>query len=108
MKPIVTLSKIKFRFSKEATCIALTADIWTSCASDSYLGVTAHYLSEVFDPIQITLGIHHFPGAHTGEAIADFLKEIILKWDIKEQVTIHEKFDLYQTNTIIKDYCNHN
>lgn len=40
---------------KETSIVALTADVWTSIATESYLGVTCHFLAEDWQMKSYTL-----------------------------------------------------
>ena len=41
---------------------------------DSYIGITLHWLTEMFILKRATVGIVHFTGSHTAAAIADQIK----------------------------------
>lgn len=50
-----------------APAISFTTDMWTSqCAMDSYMSVTAHWISEDFNRKSALLICEHFEGPHTG------------------------------------------
>ena len=48
--------------------IALTMDIWTNLQMKSFLGVTAHYISE-WQLKSVMLSCHRVKGSHTAENI---------------------------------------
>ncbi len=46
--------------------IACTGDFWTSIANQAYMGITAHYVTEEFEPKQVLLAFKPFPEDKTG------------------------------------------
>ncbi|CAD7093244.1 unnamed protein product [Hermetia illucens] len=72
--------------------ICLTTDVWTEThQTRSFLGVTAHYVSNDTDDLKlqgVTLGVYELEERHTGENLAQKLKEICTKWNIKDDVVI--------------------
>ncbi|CAD7082645.1 unnamed protein product [Hermetia illucens] len=71
--------------------ICLTTDVWTETHQTSFLGVTAHYVSNDTDDLKlqgVTLGVYELEERHTGENLAQKLKEICTKWNIKDDVVI--------------------
>ena len=57
--------------------ISLTADIWSSCAKQSYLGVTAYFIDSDWTMQHILLDVLPFGHPHTGEAIKEAIKDIL-------------------------------
>ena len=59
----------KVKVSEEldaATAVAITADFWTSVATDSYLGVTAHFISPLWQLESRVLQTREMTEQHTG------------------------------------------
>lgn len=67
------LSKIEY--------VSTTADVWSN-RHYSYMGLSAHYISEDLKRQSVLLACEHFKGSHTGERVADIIYEK------------HEDFDL--------------
>jgi len=59
----------------ESVSVCTTADIW-SCLKKSYMGVTAHFISEQMTRVSVALACKRFKGAHTYDAIAEMLVNI--------------------------------
>jgi hypothetical protein len=54
----------------EALSISITYDLWTSRASESYIGVTAHWCDETPQLRHACVLVKRLIGSHTGQAIA--------------------------------------
>ena len=67
---------------KEPSHIALTTDIWTSVATQSYITVTAHFVSSNWELRTYLLQTMNFPESHTAENIGDKLKDILSNFGI--------------------------
>ena len=68
-----------------ADSVAITADIWTSIATDNYLTVTIHYLNEEWEMKSIFSGTLPLLDSHTADNLATWIKEMVkgeLKWKI--------------------------
>lgn len=63
--------------------LALTTDIWSSCANDAYLSLTGHFLTEQWESISCILSTCPFPGQHTAVNIVEKIKEILETYSIK-------------------------
>lgn len=61
--------------------IALTTDIWTDINTQSYLGVTAHYILD-YTKKTVMIGISELDDRHTSDNLKEWLLEIIEKWNI--------------------------
>jgi hypothetical protein len=68
--------------------VHLTADIWsTRACNSSCLGVTLHF----FDPVEkkretFAIACRHFPSPHTGERIADMVRQIASEFGILDKL----------------------
>lgn len=58
---------------KETDSIALTTDIWTSVATEAYLGVTCHFLGEDWEMESYSLIKIPLEERHTAANIAEWL-----------------------------------
>ena len=54
--------------------IALTHDGWTSCATESYDTITAHFINKDWELRTAVLHTSKVEGSYTGEHIAEQLK----------------------------------
>ena len=59
---------------KTATAVALTQDRWTSCATESFLAVTAHFIDPQWNLKAAVLQTKKVEGSHTAENIAQSLE----------------------------------
>jgi hypothetical protein len=71
---------------KTAQSISLTTDLWTSRSKHGYLGLTATWINQNFEILDVLLEITYFPAPHTAEAIADVINNSIKKWKIEDRV----------------------
>ncbi|XP_045166018.2 E3 SUMO-protein ligase ZBED1-like [Mercenaria mercenaria] len=62
--------------------LAITHDGWTSCATESYDTVTAHFINSNWELRSAVLQTTKVEGSHTGEHIAERLKEMVSDWNI--------------------------
>ncbi|KAK0134110.1 Zinc finger BED domain-containing protein 1 [Merluccius polli] len=78
---------------KETECVALTTDIWTSVATEAYLGVTCHFLGEDWEMKSLSLTTMPLEERHTAANIADWLEETTAKFQIpfeKVKAVVHD------------------
>lgn len=72
-----------------ATYVSLTTDIWTcSHNNDSFISLTAHWITANFKQKSAMLHCKHFPMSHTGENIRDIFYKMFEEWHL-ETSTIH-------------------
>nr|XP_010769264.1 PREDICTED: uncharacterized protein LOC104945316 [Notothenia coriiceps] len=65
--------------------VAITVDGWTSCATDSYVTVTAHYIDDEWVLQNHVLQTRVFNEAHTGNNLAMLLQEVCREWKIEDK-----------------------
>lgn len=65
--------------------VALTVDGWTSCATDSYITVTVHYVDEDWVMQSHVLQTRVFNEAHTGSNLAALLREVCRDWKVDDK-----------------------
>ncbi|CAB3234982.1 unnamed protein product [Arctia plantaginis] len=70
----------------ETVTACITTDCWTSNNNDSFVAVTAHYISPKFKFKSILLDCKGCPGSHTSELLAQQIKGIVLKWNLLDKV----------------------
>ncbi|CAB4011938.1 zinc finger BED domain-containing 1-like [Paramuricea clavata] len=66
--------------------VALTSDLWTSRATESYLTVTCHYLTSSWVLQSRVLETFAFKSSHTAENIAASFLRVAKSWEISEKV----------------------
>ena len=77
----------------QGNIIALTTDIWTSRATQSFATTTAHFINKEWDLTSCVLETIHFPGHHTGISISE-----------KIQGTLgHYNVDVRQISAVVHD-----
>ena len=65
--------------------LALTSDIWTSRATQAYVTITAHYITEDWRIQSYVLCTCEMPEKHTGVNIATRLREVAEMWNIDDK-----------------------
>ncbi|XP_077080800.1 E3 SUMO-protein ligase ZBED1-like [Siphateles boraxobius] len=70
--------------------VALTCDAWTSRATESYVTITVHHITDEWKLESCVLQTRAMYDSHTGENIAAVLKEAVAEWrlDIKDPVLV--------------------
>ena len=71
---------------KQVRCVNLTTDMWTSRATQGYLALTAHGLTDNFEFVSVLLETVHMPQSHSGENMADEIMSIVDSWGLKGKV----------------------
>ena len=69
-------------FQHKVNYVALTGNVWTSIATNSYLTVTAHYLDE-WEMKSIVLGTLPLSESHTGVNLAGWVKDLVFDFNIE-------------------------
>lgn len=67
---------------QETDSIAFTTDIWTSVATEAYLGVTCHYFGEDWEMLSHCLTVMPFEERHTAANITEWTEDVTAKFDI--------------------------
>ncbi|XP_077386781.1 E3 SUMO-protein ligase ZBED1-like [Festucalex cinctus] len=65
--------------------VALTVDGWTSCATDSYITVTAHHIDMEWEMQNFVLQTRAFRESHTGANLAELLRDVSREWKIGDK-----------------------
>ncbi|CAK1591180.1 unnamed protein product [Parnassius mnemosyne] len=81
-----TLNEVKTRVSLDASSVCLTTDCWTSSQTESYIGVTVHYIDKNFEPQQILLECKGLNETHTSANLAKKLKRVTDEWNLTHKV----------------------
>lgn len=80
-----TLIKCKLIIFK-AHRVCLTTDCWTSRNNESFMAVTAHFITDDFFSKSMLLSCTSFSESHTSVNIAQELKNIMDEWNINQKV----------------------
>ncbi|KAM8766859.1 E3 SUMO-protein ligase ZBED1-like [Acanthopagrus schlegelii] len=78
---------------QETNSIALTTDIWTSIATEAYMGVTCHYIGKNWNMVSHSLTTMPLEERHTASNIAEWIEEVTAKFDIpakKIKAVVHD------------------
>lgn len=73
---------------KKACRVALTCDAWTSVATQSYVTVTAHFVSEGrngWELVSYVLQTRVMTDSHTGANVAELLQKVAEEWQITDK-----------------------
>ena len=73
---------LKEKLKLEANGLAFTTDIWTSCSNDSYISLTAHFITHSWQMVSCILATSPFPRQHTAVNIIEKLKEIMQSYEL--------------------------
>lgn len=69
----------------KAERVALTCDAWTSRATESYVTITSHYISDQWKLVSHVLQTRVMYKSHSGSNIADLLENAVEEWSITEK-----------------------
>lgn len=69
------------------TAVCLTTDGWTSVNTDSFIGVTAHFIDGSSKLCSYLLGLIEYNERHTAENLRDMLLELTREWGINNKIT---------------------
>uniref|UniRef100_A0A668ALH7 BED-type domain-containing protein n=1 Tax=Myripristis murdjan TaxID=586833 RepID=A0A668ALH7_9TELE len=81
-------AQVKRQVEKElanAERVALTTDAWTSCATESYVTITAHHITPDWQLKGHVLQTRVFKGSHTGKNIGALLKQACVDWNLLDK-----------------------
>lgn len=83
-----TCQKLK-EILKNVNYVAITSDSWTSRATESYLTVTCHFVTNDFEIKSSVLSTKPLENGinHTAENIAFALNAIFIEWDIQNKIS---------------------
>ena len=72
---------------QEATAVSLTTDIWSSRATQGYMTVTAHFISNEWKMKYHVLETSRMVESHTAENIASKLTKVMNDWKITDKIS---------------------
>ena len=81
---ITTKTDLKAKLSS-AERVAITTDACTSCATNSHVTITVHYVTPDWELTSHVLQTRVFNESHTGKNIGVLLKEACLEWNIDDK-----------------------
>lgn len=70
---------------RQAHRVAITCDSWTSVATESYVTITAHYISEdwnILSHVRQTRAVYE---SHTGAHLAELLSHVVDEWQLSHK-----------------------
>ncbi|XP_053324528.1 E3 SUMO-protein ligase ZBED1-like [Spea bombifrons] len=79
---------VKHAISANDCRIAFTADIWTSVATEAYLGITCHYIGDDWKLSSLCLTTMPLEDRHTAANIAEWIEEVAAKFEIPDKKII--------------------
>lgn len=81
-------AQVKSQVEKElanAERVAITTDAWTSCATESYVTITAHHIAPDWKLSVHVLQTRAFKGSHTGKNVGALLKHACADWNLLDK-----------------------
>lgn len=81
-------AQVKSQVEKElanAERVAITTDAWTSCATESYVTITAHHITPDWKLNVHVLQTRAFKGSHTGKNVGALLKQACADWNLLDK-----------------------
>lgn len=72
--------------------LSLTTDCWTSRATESYITITAHGITEMFQTFNSTLVTKEMVDSHTADNLKSVIEEVVDEWGLNGKViaTTHD------------------
>ena len=83
LKQQYSVMKQKLQESLSVRNLAITTDIWTSRATEAYITITAHYISDEWKIESNVLCTSEMAERHTGANIALRIQEVLEVWNIQ-------------------------
>ncbi|KAL5550700.1 hypothetical protein UlMin_000876 [Ulmus minor] len=75
--------KIKAMFEEVSVRVSLTSDLWSSCISDGYMCLTAHFIDKEWRLQKRILNFCFMPPPHTGVALSEKIFDLLCGWKIE-------------------------
>lgn len=95
--------KMKSRLHSARTDIHLSCDLWTSPNCLPILGVVAHYISDDGKLESATLALINVQGAHTGENLSKYVRDVVEDWDIMSKLGFMQMDNASNNDTLIEE-----
>ncbi|KAK2435284.1 hypothetical protein QL285_020357 [Trifolium repens] len=75
---------LKQELANIPTRISLTSDLWTTCTTEGYICLTAHYVNSNWNLKSRILNFSHMPPPHSGSELSKKIFEFISDWGIEK------------------------
>ncbi|XP_053554170.1 thyroid hormone receptor alpha isoform X1 [Bombina bombina] len=72
----------------QASRVAITCDSWTSVTTESYVTVTAHYVSKDWKILSHVLQTRAVYESHTGSHLAELLSRVVEEWQLSDKSVV--------------------
>ena len=72
----------------KASRVAITSDAWTSVTTESYVTITAHYISEDWQIVSHVLQTRAVYESHTGAHMAGLLLDVVEEWQLTDKSVV--------------------
>ncbi|XP_055068182.2 E3 SUMO-protein ligase ZBED1-like [Misgurnus anguillicaudatus] len=69
----------------QAIRVAITCDSWTSVATESYITITSHYISQDWNILSHVLQTGAVYESHTGAHLAELLSQVVAEWQLSDK-----------------------
>ncbi|KAK9668680.1 hypothetical protein RND81_13G077900 [Saponaria officinalis] len=83
--------------------ICLTSDMWTSCQTEGYLCLTAHYVDASWTLVSKVLNFCHVETPHSGYEMYSVVLDLLKKWGIENKI-FSITLDNASSNDKMQDY----
>ena len=77
--------RLKNVLAKHLGRVCLTSDLWTSCTSEGYICLTAHFVDDSWKLNSKVLVFHHMPPPHSGVELAQKIMFFLKEWGIEKK-----------------------
>ncbi|KAL5548350.1 hypothetical protein UlMin_003581 [Ulmus minor] len=78
--------KIKAMFQQVSGRVSLTSDLWSSCITDGYICLTAHFINKDWRLQKRILNFCFMPPPQTGVALSEKIFDLLCRWKIQEKL----------------------
>ncbi|KAL4351826.1 hypothetical protein GQ457_06G005140 [Hibiscus cannabinus] len=96
-------NKLKETLHNVSGRISLTCDMWTSCQTEGYLCLTAHYIDANWKLSSRVLNFCHIDSPHTGSTMYTVLLDLLQDWGIDYKI-FSITLDNASSNDKMQDY----
>ncbi|KAI5429499.1 hypothetical protein KIW84_034185 [Lathyrus oleraceus] len=77
---------LKKELANIPSIISLTSDMWTTCTSEGYICMTAHYVDSNWNLKSKILNFCHMPPPHTGSEMSKKILDFLSDWGIEKKI----------------------
>ena len=72
----------------QASRVAITCDSWTSVTTESYVTITAHYVTKDWQVLSHVLQTRAIYESHTGAHLAELLSHVVEEWQLSDKSVV--------------------